>query len=437
MVSNADWLSVPVAQIYGRLVRVNGLLLEAVGCELGTGERCLVERQDGSMVEAEVVGFDRDLLCLMPITATDGLVPGARVRPLSGVSPAPVGPGLLGRVVDGCGEPLDGKGPLTGVRQCRERITAPNPLLRRPIDQPLDVGVRAINSMLPVGRGQRLGLFAGSGVGKSVLLGMMTRFTEADIVVVGLVGERGREVREFIEHSLGEAGRQRAVVVVAPADATALMRLRAMRLCHRIAAGYRDQGHNVLLLVDSLTRYAQAQREIALSLGEPPATKGYPPSAFTQLPSLVELAGNGESTRGSLTALYTVLVEGDDQNDPVADAARAILDGHIVLTRELAEQGQYPAIDVNASASRLAAQLSEPETLQAMQQVRQLNARYNEVKALIPLGGYQPGQDQQLDLAVQVQPQIKAFLSQGMDEGQSRQDSLAQLHHLVEGFNHG
>ncbi|GAA4888732.1 FliI/YscN family ATPase [Ferrimonas pelagia] len=435
--TTTDWLSVPVAQIYGRLVRVNGLLLEAVGCQLGTGERCLVERQDGSLVEAEVVGFDRELLHLMPITATDGLVPGARVRPLNGVSPAPVGPGLLGRVLDGCGEPIDGQGALKGIHWCRARLKTPNPLLRRPIDEPLDVGVRAINAMLPVGKGQRLGLFAGSGVGKSVLLGMMTRFTEADIVVVGLVGERGREVREFIEHSLGDEGRKRAVVVVAPADSTALMRLRAMRLCHRIAAGYRDQGHNVLLLVDSLTRYAQAQREIALSLGEPPATKGYPPSAFTQLPSLVEMAGNGESTCGTLTALYTVLVEGDDQNDPVADAARAILDGHIVLTRELAEQGQYPAIDVNASASRLAAQLSDASTRAAMQQLRQFNARYNEVKSLIPLGGYQPGQDPQLDLAVQAQPAIKQFLSQSMAEGQSRHDSLAQLHQLVEGWRHG
>nr|WP_246814456.1 FliI/YscN family ATPase [Ferrimonas balearica] len=432
-----DWPHVPVARIYGRLVRVTGLLLEAVGCDLGTGERCLVERRDGTMVEAEVVGFHRDTLCLMPVTPTDGLVPGARVQPLSGTAPAVIGSGLLGRVLDGCGEPIDGLGPLHKVRSLSGRIHTPNPLLRRPIDAPLDVGVRAINSLLTVGKGQRLGLFAGSGVGKSVLLGMMTRFTQADIVVVGLVGERGREVREFIEHSLGPEGRQRAVVVVAPADATALMRLRAMRLCHRIAAGFRDEGHDVLLLVDSLTRYAQAQREVALSLGEPPATRGYPPSAFTQLPSLVEQAGNGEGGQGSLTALYTVLVEGDDQNDPVADAARAILDGHIVLSRALAEQGHFPAIDVNASASRLAAQLVEPEDLAAMQRLRHLNARYQEVRELLPLGGYQPGQDAELDLAVQAQPAIAQFLRQGMNESQDYQASREALRQLMEQFNHG
>ncbi|MBY5991992.1 FliI/YscN family ATPase [Ferrimonas balearica] len=433
----ADWPQVPVARIYGRLVRVTGLLLEAVGCDLGTGERCLVERRDGTMVEAEVVGFHRDTLCLMPVTPTDGLVPGARVQPLKGAAPFPVGPGLLGRVVDGCGEPIDGQGPLTRVAYQSHRPVTPNPLLRRPIDEPLDVGVRAINSLLPVGKGQRLGLFAGSGVGKSVLLGMMTRFTQADIVVVGLVGERGREVREFIDQALGAEGRERAVVVVAPADATALMRLRAMRLCHRIAAGYRDQGHDVLMLVDSLTRYAQAQREVALSLGEPPATRGYPPSAFTQLPSLVEQAGNGEGGQGSLTALYTVLVEGDDQNDPVADAARAILDGHIILSRALAEQGHYPAIDVNASASRLVAQLVDEAGQGAMQRLRHLNARFAEVRELLPLGGYQPGQDAELDRAVQVQPRIAEFLRQGMHQAQDYQSSREQLAQLMEEIDRG
>lgn len=426
-----DWPTVPVAKVYGRLTRVNGLLLEAVGCHLGTGDRALIECQTGT-VEAEVVGFHQSTLCLMPISHTTGLMPGARVIPMESSYRIPVGQGLLGRVLDGMGEPMDGLGPLTGVNYVKPSLHTPNPLTRLPITQPLDVGVRAVNALLPVGRGQRLGVFAGPGVGKSVLLGMMTRFTEADIVVVGLIGERGREVREFIEQALGEAGRRRAVVITAPADTPPLMRLRAMRLCHQIACRYRDEGKQVLLLVDSLTRYAQAQREIALSLGEPPATKGYPPSAFAQLPSLVEMAGNGEHDSGTLTAFYTVLAEGDDQQDPVADAARAILDGHFVLSRKLAEAGHFPAIDLNASVSRLASQIADKTQLQQISTIRQLLGRYQEVRELLPLGGYQPGQDQQLDKAVRGYPLIAAFLQQAMDESQNIQASLEQLTELIQ-----
>lgn len=426
-----DWPTIPVAQIYGRLTRVKGLILEAVGCELGMGDRCLIECRDGRYIEAEVVGFHKETLCLMPIEHTSGLMPGSRVLPYHQSGQLCIDDSLLGRVLDGRGQPLD-TGPtpaMCSATDSHKPVT--NPLLRRPINTALDVGIRAINGLFPVGQGQRLGLFAGSGVGKSVLLGMMTRFTQADIVIVGLIGERGREVSEFIESALGPEGMARAIVIAAPADTTPLMRLRAMRLCHTLARGFRDQGKRVLLLVDSLTRYAQAQREIALSLGEPPATKGYPPSAFAQLPSLVEMAGNGQHPHGTLTAFYTVLTEGDDQQDPIADAARAILDGHIVLSRKLAERGHFPAIDIAASISRLAAQLSDTSQQQAIQRFRHLNGRYHEVSELLPLGGYQPGQDADMDLAVQSYPQLVEFLTQGIDERADRTQSMQQLLDLI------
>lgn len=344
---------VPGYRRYGRLVRVTGLTLEVVGCQLIMGQRCEVETATGAALLAEVVGFNRDISYLMPLQPMSGLYAGARVLPVYGEETIRVGEHLLGRVVDGLLQPLDGR-PL---KEEGERVplfsSPPNPLLRTPVREPLDVGIRAINGLLTVGKGQRLGLFAGSGVGKSMLLGMMTRNTSARIVVVGLIGERGREVREFIEHSLGSEGLARAVVIAAPADQSPLMRLRAAQLCHRIAEYFREQGQDVLLLMDSLTRYAQAQREIALAIGEPPATRGYPPSVFSLLTQLVERAGNGTHPEGSLSAFYTVLAEGDDQQDPVVDSARAILDGHIVLTRRLAEEGHYPAIDIGASVSRV------------------------------------------------------------------------------------
>ncbi|QFU20483.1 flagellar protein export ATPase FliI [Shewanella eurypsychrophilus] len=430
-----DWPTVPVAQVYGRLTRVNGLLLEAVGCQLGMGDRCNIECRNGRLVEAEVVGFNKETLCLMPIEHTSGLMPGSRVMPVAGQSQIPIGPSLLGRVLDGTGQPLDSLGKLTSAEKVTPSTDTINPLQRQPIREPLDVGIRAINALLPIGRGQRLGLFAGSGVGKSVLLGMMTRFTEADVVVVALIGERGREVREFIEESLGEEGRRRAVVIAAPADTTPLMRLRAMRLSHHIAAAFRDQGKQVLLLVDSLTRFAQAQREIALSLGEPPATKGYPPSAFAQLPSLVELAGNGKHPDGTLTAFYTVLTEGDDQQDPIADSARAILDGHIVLSRKLAEQGHFPAIDIACSVSRLATQVSSAEVIARGHFFKQLNSRYNEVRDLLPLGGYQAGHDPQMDLAVQTYPKMAKFLQQNTKIKSDLNQSLDELEQLIDSIS--
>jgi flagellum-specific ATP synthase len=344
----------------------------------------------------------------------------------------PVGEELLGRVLDANGRPLDSLGPLTS------RATAPlgariyNPLSRAPIKEKLDVGVRAINSMMTVGRGQRLGLFAGSGVGKSVLLGMMARYTTADVIVVGLIGERGREVKEFIEEILGEEGLARSVVVAAPADAPPLMRMQGAAYATTIAEYFRDQDKNVLLIMDSLTRYAMAQREIALAIGEPPATKGYPPSVFAKLPILVERAGNGKLGGGSITAFYTVLTEGDDQQDPIADAARAILDGHIVLNRTLAESGHYPAIDIEQSISRAMHGITSPEHQRLSRKLKQLYSRYERSRDLINVGAYSAGSDPVLDEAIKKYPQIQSFLQQEITEKSSINESLAGLSALFD-----
>jgi flagellum-specific ATP synthase len=308
-----------------------------------------------------------------------------------------------------------------------------NPLARTPISEPLDVGVRAINALLTVGRGQRIGLFAGSGVGKSVLLGMMARYTAAEVIVVGLIGERGREVKEFVDRILGPEDRRRAVVVAAPADAPPLMRLQGAMLATTIAEYFRDQGKSVLLLMDSLTRYAQAQREIGLAVGEAPATKGYPPSVFARLPQLVERAGNGDGGGGSITAFYTVLTEGDDQQDPIADAARAILDGHIVLSRRIAESGQYPAIDIEASVSRVMHEIVSPAHFTATRSVRELLSTYNQSRELINLGAWKAGANPLLDRAVALQPAIQSLLVQGPFEQASFEHSLQALLELTQG----
>ena len=369
----------------------------------------------------------------MPIRAAEGLKPGLSVRPLHGCNKILMGEHTLGRVINGLGQPLDGKGPLVGDDTLDLSYTAINPMQREPVKTPLDVGIRAINALLTVGEGQRLGLFAGSGVGKSVLLGMMTRFTEADIVVVGLIGERGREVKEFIEHILGEEGLKRAVVVAAPADEAPLMRLRASYLATRIAEFYRDRGKKVLLLMDSLTRFAQAQREIALAIGEPPATKGYPPSVFARLPELVERAGNGTKGQGSVTAFYTVLTEGDDLQDPIADSARAILDGHIVLSRQLAEEGIYPAINIEASISRVMPNIVPPEQLKTMQQFKQLLAAYRQNKDLISVGAYVAGADATIDKAIERQPHLLQFIGQALNTKAMLAESTAHLKTVVAG----
>ena len=434
-------------EVSGRLTRINGLVMEAAGIKLPLGSGCRILVPGGGAVEAEVVGFNGDKLYMMPTDDVFGLAPGARVLPMEVGVPRlvpgkrigprrraadrakhlPVGDALLGRVVDGAGRPLDGHGPLA-TQETRSLQGRPiNPLARAPIAQPLDVGIRAINALLTVGRGQRLGLFAGSGVGKSVLIGMMARYTEAEVIVVGLIGERGREVKEFIEHSLGPEGLARSVVVAAPADTSPLMRMQGASYATTVAEYFRDQGRQVLLIMDSLTRYAMAQREIALAIGEPPVTRGYPPSVFARLPALVERAGNGPEGGGSITAFYTVLAEGDDQQDPIADSARAILDGHFVLSRSLADQGHYPAIDIEQSISRAMHSLVGDDHFGVVRQFKQFFSRYQRSRDLIAVGAYQPGGDPLLDMAVKLYPRLEAFLQQGISEHETYDGALQKL----------
>lgn len=435
----------------GKLIRVAGLVMEAVGLRLPVGSACLIHQEGVAPAEAEVVGFSGERVFLMPAGNIQGLAPGARVQPLVSGPPAPVygaptpiykeaqtqgkhlpvGDGLLGRVLDAAGRPLDRLGPLQYEAQ-RPLTSRPiNPIDRDPINRPLDVGIRAINALLTVGRGQRMGLFAGSGVGKSVLLGMMARYTSADIIVVGLIGERGREVKEFIENILGTEGLARAVVVAAPADTPPLMRMQGAAYATTIAEYFRDRGKHVLLIMDSLTRYAMAQREIALAINEPPATKGYPPSVFAKLPQLVERAGNGNSNGGSITAFYTVLTEGDDQQDPIADAARAILDGHIVLSRSLADQGHYPAIDIEQSISRALTSLVDDASLESIRRFKQMYARYQRNRVLVSVGAYVSGSDPVLDRALVLYPRIEAFLQQNMRDKMDLKSSLSALRELI------
>ncbi len=436
----------------GRLTRVAGLVMEATGLQLALGNTCRIEQDNGSYCEAEVVGFSGEKLFLMPATEIHGLRAGAAVlsrpnlrrvprighpshplrRAEDRAKHLPVGEGLLGRVLDGAGRPLDRAGPLASEQSLTLYPRPVNPIDREPISSPLDVGVRAINALVRVGRGQRMGLFAGSGVGKSVLLGMMARYTAADVIVVGLIGERGREVKEFIEQILGAAGLARSVVVASPADTSPLMRMQAAAYATTIAEFFRDRGQHVLLIMDSLTRYAMAQREVALAIGEPPATKGYPPSVFARLPHLVERAGNGLRGRGSITAFYTVLTEGDDPQDPIADCARAILDGHIVLSRTLAEEGHYPAIDIEQSVSRVMQQVCTAEELAQARRLKRLYSRHQKARDLISVGAYAPGSDPVVDEAIALYPRMEKLLQQDLSE---RSDLAASVASLRELFN--
>jgi flagellum-specific ATP synthase len=434
-------------KVTGHLTRVAGLVMEAIGLQLAVGANCEVILPSGTRVEAEVVGFSGDKVFLMPSDDVYGLTPGAAVVPVEvaqklpvvgephrprrrvtdRAKQLPVGDALLGRVLDGMGRPLDALGPVNTEHAASLANRPYNPLERAPIVTPLDVGVRSVNALLTVGRGQRMGLFAGSGVGKSVLLGMMARYTSADVIVVGLIGERGREVKEFIEQILGSEGLARSVVVAAPADTSPMMRLQGASYATALAEYFRDCGKHVLLIMDSLTRYAMAQREIALAIGEPPATKGYPPSVFARLPQLVERAGNGPEGGGSITAFYTVLTEGDDQQDPIADSARAILDGHIVLSRELAEQAHYPAIDIESSISRAMTNLISPAQFEQTRRFKRLYSRYRRNRELITVGAYQAGTDAVLDEAIAAQPRFEAFLQQNMASRENYADSVAKL----------
>lgn len=418
-------------KISGHLVKVSGITLEAAGCAAPVGARCLIDRGKEEPLEAEVAGFSGDRLLLTPLGDLHGISPRARVTPMGEAAQFPVGPALLGRVIDGTGEPIDGKGSLKSARRVSISPPRRNPLDRQPIAHPLDVGVRSLNALLTVGRGQRLGLFAGSGVGKSMLLGMMTRFTAADVVVVALIGERAREVQEFIHSTLGPTGMAKATVVVAPADAPPALRLRAASLATAIAEDFRANGRQVLLLMDSLTRVAQAQREIGLAVGEPPTAKGYPPSVFATLPALIERAGTDVAGGGTITAFYTVLTEGDPLTDPIADAARAILDGHVQLSRTLAEAGHFPAIDIEASVSRVAIAVSEQRHLEATRAFRRVLAVYAQHRDLIDVGAYSAGTKPEVDQAVRLYPQLMSYLRQDLSEQVSLPQSINALQELV------
>ena len=419
----------PSVQRVGTVTGVAGLIIESEGPNVGLGEICNVRspRTDFA-VRAEVVGFREHRVLLMPFGDTAGLHVGCEVA-ATDRPPIPLpGPELLGRVLDALGRPFDGLGLIPLDRSDRP-ATPPHPLRRQRIHEPLTTGVRVLDTFTPIGRGQRLGLFAGSGVGKSTLLGMIARGCSADVVVVALVGERGREVREFLEKDLGPEGLRRAVVVVATSDTPAPLRLRAAFTATAIAEAYRDQGKNVLLLMDSVTRFAMAQREIGLAIGEPPATRGYTPSVFGLLPRLLERSGAGEV--GTITALYTVLVEGDDMNEPVADAVRGILDGHLVLSRQLAHFNHYPAVDVLESVSRLTRDICTNEEIQSTAMAREVLALYRKNEDLVSIGAYQKGANAALDRAVSLQDPLTKFLRQGVHEHTSRADSFNLLKKIV------
>jgi flagellum-specific ATP synthase len=412
---NRRAVAVPRFVAHGRVTHIVGLVAEATGIDVGLGELCrITSMNDDRSVLAEVVGFHDRGVQLMPLGEMSGLHPGSSVQSLSRTFGVDVGPGLLGRVLNGLGQPIDGKGKLEVDARVSLTAEPPNPLERELIGEPMETGVRAIDSMLTIGRGQRLGIFAGSGVGKSTLLGMIARRAEADVNVIALLGERGREVRDFIENSLGEEGLKRSVVIVATGDQAALVRARGALVATAIAEYFRDQGKQVLLMVDSVTRVAMAWREIGLAAGEPPTTKGYPPSVFASLPRLLERAGNGKT--GGITGIYTVLVDGDDFNEPVADAARSILDGHIVLTRKLAASGHYPAIDILESKSRVRDQIVDAGHRDAANALMRVEAAYREKEDLIMVGAYQKGSDAHVDAALAHRDRVLGLLQQRADE---------------------
>jgi len=424
-------LRTPEPQRSGTLVRLVGLTLETRGIMAPLGACCEVLGQGGHRVEVEVVGFNDKTLYLMPFTDPVGVGPGDTVRIMSNSGQVRLGNELLGRVIDGRGVPIDGK-PMPHLPDQLSLLGCPlNPMERGPIEEVLDVGVKAINGALTIGRGQRIGLVAGSGVGKSVLLGMLTRFTKADIVVIGLIGERGREVQAFITESLGEEGLAKSVVVAAPANVSPVLRLKATHMTHVIAEYFRDQGKNVLMLCDSLTRVAHAQREIGLAIGEPPTAKGYPPSVFALLPNLIERGGVGRHGHGSITSIYTVLAEGDDASDPIVDIARASLDGQVMLSRRLADQAHYPAIDLNGSISRVMQSLVSPDELKQSNKLRRLWSVYQQNADLVQVGAYEAGSNPELDEAIRLREQIVEFLRQDMDKGQDYAMTRNQLSHML------
>ncbi|MBF0611411.1 MAG: FliI/YscN family ATPase [Magnetococcales bacterium] len=416
----------------GRVSQVVGLLIEGIGPSVAIGELCDVISDNGDVVQAEVVGFRSDAVLLMPLGPLKGIHPGSRIVSHGVSDMVPVGEGLLGRVIGPLGHPMDGR-PIPQLTTKVSLHAQPiNPMLRRRIDTPLDLGIRAINGLLTVGRGQRIGVFAGSGVGKSTIMGMMARYTEAEVSVIGLVGERGREVVEFIEKELGPEGMSRSVVVVATSDQPPLMRLRAAFVATAIAEYFRSLGKNVLLLMDSITRFAMAQREIGLARGEPPTSKGYPPSTFMLLPRLLERAGRDEG-EGSITGLYTVLMEGDDIQDPIVDTVRGILDGHILLSRDLAARNHYPAIDILGSISRLMSDLATPRHKQLAGELRNALAVYARAEDMINIGAYSQGSNPEIDRAIKLINPIRDYLKQVVETPASLAESIAGMEKIFAG----
>ncbi len=419
-------------QANGKVTNIVGLVIEAQGPVSRLGTICdIYTKGDSHKISAEVLGFKDNKVLMMPLAEIRGIGPGCPIVARQQRAVIPVGPGLLGRVIDGLGNPIDNKGPIAAEREYPIYGTPINPLSRKRISKPLDLGIRAINGLLSVGCGQRLGIFAGSGVGKSVLLGMIARKTSADVNVIALIGERGREVNEFIEKELGKEGLERSVIVVATSDHLPLIRMRGAFIATSIAEFFRDQGRHVNLMMDSVTRFAMAQREIGLALGEPPTTKGYTPSVFTLLPKLCERAGTS-ANRGTITGLYTVLVEGDDTNEPIADALRAILDGHINLTRDLATQNHYPAIDVLSSISRVMDDIINPEQRRYANQLKETLAIYRKAEDLINIGAYVAGSNPKIDFAIEMIEKINRYLKQDIDETTPFNESISQLTQLFE-----
>ncbi len=414
----------------GKVTQVIGLIIESQGPGASLGELCYVFPKTGSTrIEAEVVGFKESKILLMPLGDLRGIGPGCEVVATGDSFRVGVGNKLLGRIIDGLGNPLDGKGPLDTGEQYPVNGNPPNPLHRKRITEPLSIGVKAIDGVLTVGKGQRVGIFSGSGVGKSTMLGMVARNTSADVNVIALIGERGREVREFLEKDLGEEGLKRSVVIVATSDQPALVRIKGALVATTIAEYFRDQGLDVMLMMDSVTRFAMAQREVGLAVGEPPATRGYTPSVFAILPKLLERSGT--SSRGTITGLYTVLVEGDDTNEPIADAVRGILDGHIVLTRELAMQNHYPAIDILASVSRVMIDIADEDHRKASDELRSILATYRDAKDLIDIGAYAKGSNPKIDYAISKIDQVLEFLKQGVEEKFTFDHAVALLKSLT------
>lgn len=424
---------IPTYKKYGKVKRVVGLMIESQGPESSVGEVCyihIISRGNPKVIRAEVVGFNNDLVILMPYTNMQDISPGSLVEATSKPLEIKVGPALIGKVVDSLGDPFDGSTLPKGLNTIYTEQEPPNPLSRPPIDETMEVGVKAIDSMLTVGKGQRVGIFAGSGVGKSTLLGMIARNTKADLNVIALIGERGREVREFIERDLGEEGLKRTIVVAATSDQPALMRIKGAFTATAIAEYFRDKGMNVMLMMDSATRVAMAQREIGLAVGEPPTTKGYTPSVFAILPKLLERTGT--NLHGSITAFYTVLVDGDDLNEPISDTVRGILDGHIVLDRQIANRGQFPAINILKSVSRLMNHLASPEHLQASIKIRELLSTYMNSEDLIQIGAYKKGTSKEIDESIQFYPEILSFLKQGVYDQITHATSVNGLIRLSE-----